>query len=200
MPILSNPRHEKFAQELATGKSATEAYINAGFRASRQNAGRLKTKDDIVTRVAELQGNAARSTEVSIQSLIRELDDAINVAKEKGQAQAMVSAAGLKAKLTGLMVDKQEVRLTNVGSANQSVEDVADAFIAERILYFNAVDYRDREAFLAMMSRWGAELKEFEAAIEARPHTVTRVDQRDLSTPWERLNLQLKLAGPRKSG
>ena len=51
MPPLRNARHEKFCQELAQGRSASEAYINAGFKASRQNAGRLRTKDDVAARI-----------------------------------------------------------------------------------------------------------------------------------------------------
>lgn len=30
MTALSNPKHERFAQELAKGKTATEAYVVAG--------------------------------------------------------------------------------------------------------------------------------------------------------------------------
>lgn len=31
MPVLKNQRHERFAQELAKGKSATDAYLAAGY-------------------------------------------------------------------------------------------------------------------------------------------------------------------------
>ena len=34
MPTLQNPRHEKFAQELAIGKTADAAYVLAGYRAT----------------------------------------------------------------------------------------------------------------------------------------------------------------------
>ena len=32
MPVLDNPRHEKFAAFLAEGKSATDAYVAAGYK------------------------------------------------------------------------------------------------------------------------------------------------------------------------
>jgi phage terminase small subunit len=54
MPILSNPRHERFAQELANGVSATEAYERAGFARNRVSAHRLKQKPNIGERVSEL--------------------------------------------------------------------------------------------------------------------------------------------------
>ncbi len=125
MPVLRNARHEKFCQELAQGKSAAEAYVSAGFRPSRQNAGRLRTRDDINERTLELQCNAARSCEVSIQSILNELNEAIAVARERGQAQAMVSASSMKAKLTGLMIDKQELRVSEGEfDESMSVEEI----------------------------------------------------------------------------
>ncbi len=56
----------------------------------------------------------------TITSICAELDAAIAIAKAKGQAQAMVSAAGMKAKLTGLMVEKQELRVTD-GDFNETM-------------------------------------------------------------------------------
>lgn len=59
MPVLSNQRHEQFAQALAKGKSAADAYVNAGYRASRSAASRLSTNVNIERRVAELQEKVA---------------------------------------------------------------------------------------------------------------------------------------------
>jgi hypothetical protein len=47
MPILSNPRHERFAQELANGKTASDAYTAAGYKPSRANASTLRTNQNI---------------------------------------------------------------------------------------------------------------------------------------------------------
>lgn len=54
MPVLSNAKHERFAQGLATGLSASEAYEEAGFKPSRSNASVLKSQQNIVDRVDEL--------------------------------------------------------------------------------------------------------------------------------------------------
>ena len=53
------PRHERFAQALAAGETATAAYKLAGYKPDRRNASRLTTNDDIKARVAELQALAA---------------------------------------------------------------------------------------------------------------------------------------------
>lgn len=54
MPVLKNPRHEKFAQGLSRGLTADQAYQDAGFKANRGNAATLKQKQSIQDRVAEL--------------------------------------------------------------------------------------------------------------------------------------------------
>lgn len=54
MPILKNARYELFAQELAKGIPAQQAYTTAGFRPSAQAASTLRNKIDICARVAEL--------------------------------------------------------------------------------------------------------------------------------------------------
>lgn len=54
MAGLSNPRHERFAQELANGKTAEEAHRIAGFKPNRGNAATLKQNQSILYRVAEI--------------------------------------------------------------------------------------------------------------------------------------------------
>lgn len=54
LPVLENPKHERFAQELAKGTSAEVAHSVAGYRASRSGAWQLKQKLYISNRVAEL--------------------------------------------------------------------------------------------------------------------------------------------------
>jgi hypothetical protein len=58
-PTLQNPRHERFAQELATGKTADAAYVLAGYKENRSNAARLNARQNIQRRVAEIQSLGA---------------------------------------------------------------------------------------------------------------------------------------------
>jgi phage terminase small subunit len=44
MPVLSNSKHELFAQELAKGKTADAAYVSAGYSPNRGNATTLGLK------------------------------------------------------------------------------------------------------------------------------------------------------------
>lgn len=54
MAALSNPKHERFAQEIAAGKSAAEAYGIAGFKPNRHNAAALARQQHVITRRDEI--------------------------------------------------------------------------------------------------------------------------------------------------
>jgi len=54
MPILPDPRHERFAQNLAGGMKQGEAYVAAGYKANRGNAARLNADENIRMRVADI--------------------------------------------------------------------------------------------------------------------------------------------------
>ena len=125
MPILRNARHEKFAQELAAnGVSAYQAYINAGFRPSRQNAARLRAKEDIAARVLEIQAAGAKSAEITVASLIEELEAARVKATDLNQLSAAVRATAEKAKISGLLVEKQQIEVVNTEYEPTSAAEV----------------------------------------------------------------------------
>ncbi len=73
MPVLKNARHELFAQYIAKGMSATEAYVKAGYKPNGPNAGRMTKKDEILNRVAELMAPAVAATELTVERVLKEL-------------------------------------------------------------------------------------------------------------------------------
>lgn len=75
MPVLKNARHERFAQELAKGKTADEAYQLAGFKANRGNAATLKANQSVKDRVAEITDNIAEKAEWSAADRLRMLSE-----------------------------------------------------------------------------------------------------------------------------
>ena len=124
MPPLENQRHERFAQELAKGKTATEAYALAGYKPNDGNASTLKGNQRILDRIVELQERSAIRTEITIESLIREAGEIQEAAKQDGQHSAAVAALTAKAKLAGLWIDKAE-------NTNRNVTDPAEVSDAE---------------------------------------------------------------------
>ena len=73
MPVLTNVRHELFAQEVAKGSSLQDAYKQAGFKPNRHNAAKLNTEQHIQERVNELLREAALNTGVTIERVTAEL-------------------------------------------------------------------------------------------------------------------------------
>jgi phage terminase small subunit len=73
MSALKNTRHERFAQELAGGKSASEAYAIAGYSPNRRNASVLRRHQDIQSRLGELLAirdkSAEQATERAVEAL-----------------------------------------------------------------------------------------------------------------------------------
>jgi hypothetical protein len=124
MPILQNPRHERFAAFLAEGKSALEAYRLAGFKPDTGNAARLTVNDSVKARLAELQRQNVKKTTITVASLADELDAAVAQAEALGQPSVRVSAAALKARLAGLDVKKLEVGGAGEFSHCETAEDV----------------------------------------------------------------------------
>lgn len=106
MPVLDNARHERFAQYLLKGKSATEAYAMAGYSGDRKNAARLATNDDIQARVTELQANAAGRAEKTVADIALQLDEDRKLAHDVKQPGAAVSASVAHAKLFGHLREK----------------------------------------------------------------------------------------------
>lgn len=73
MPILPNPRHERFAQELAKGTEAGEAYKIAGFTPNAGNARRLKLDEAVKKRVEAILSERSRIHEKGVERAIERL-------------------------------------------------------------------------------------------------------------------------------
>lgn len=132
MPSLKNAKHERFAQELAKGKPASEAYVIAGYKESRPAASRLSTNVNIRRRVAELLERGAIRAEVTIASILDELDEARELARSIEQPAPMIAASLGKAKVAGLMVERAEITGKDGGPIRTEGNNARD-LIAERI-------------------------------------------------------------------
>ena len=52
MGVLKNIKHEKFAQGIAKGMSQDAAYEAAGYKQHRGNASTLRSKQNVIDRIA----------------------------------------------------------------------------------------------------------------------------------------------------
>ena len=135
MPPLTNHRHELFAQGLAQGRSASEAYRNAGYRPNDGNACTLKGDQRISKRVEEIvQENAnihregvAKAIEakkITVESILDDLARALAGAEGDKDWKAMVSAALGQARVTGLMAPEKHLVKAQHEFAPSEMSDV----------------------------------------------------------------------------
>lgn len=73
MPILSNHKHELFAQAVASGKAVAHAYEMAGYKRHHANSIRLSKKEEIAARIAEILAAAGERVEITVSRVLEEL-------------------------------------------------------------------------------------------------------------------------------
>jgi len=123
--VLENHKYEAFAQALAKGMSAVDAYEEAGYQRHDGNASTLRAHPEVQLRVAELQTEAAKLTAVTIERITAELEEARQLAlKSPTGASAAVAASLGKAKLHGLIVDRAKL---DVETKRATVASMTDA-------------------------------------------------------------------------
>jgi len=117
---------------LETG-NASEAYRRA-YNTKRMKPATVNRKakelldhGKIAARLAQLQGEAAKRNEITVDSLISELEEARQLALQEGQPSAMVSATMGKAKITGY--DKQIIDHRS-SDGSMSPQDAGAAVLA----------------------------------------------------------------------
>ncbi len=159
MPPLTNARHERFVQSLFKGEPASTAYSEAGYVPNDGNAIRLKGNERVKARLAELQEEAARSAEVSVASLLAELEQARAKATNLDQLSAAINATLGKAKISGLLVQRSQVEVSgqiDFFDSRLSMEDIIlealkGSVDSNHVEFLTQADIdRFREAFLAL--------------------------------------------------
>ena len=113
MAILSNSRHEKFSQLVASGMQAAAAYTSLGYssKGAPQSANNLRKRSDVRGRVDEIRQAAAISTVAEIafdqQRVLNRLDVLSHKAEDLGQISVAVRCEELIGKHRGMFIDRQ---------------------------------------------------------------------------------------------
>jgi len=123
-------KQEAFCLAYMETGNASEAYRqsysveNMGENSIRAEAGKLIANPTISLRVEELQEEAKQRNAITVESLIKELEEARLAALEADnpQSSAAVAATMGKAKLLGMLTDKLDASLTTK-SLPASVDD-----------------------------------------------------------------------------
>jgi phage terminase small subunit len=143
---LRNARREKFAQGMARDLPATQAYMEAGYRArshsAEANASRLWKDIDVAARVDELR--RAESELIMEKSAISKAD-LIAELRPIAFADMSLDNDGLKwreklkaidtiAKLSGMLIERKEVGAP--GAFDKMSDDELRAFVVEKAKKF----------------------------------------------------------------
>jgi len=107
------PKQADFVRWYFELGNASEAYKRAYNSHAKPNTLHRKANDllkhpVIKAEVQTMQAQARERNQVTIDNVVNELEEARQIAKQSGNAAAMVSATLGKAKVLGLVVDKQE--------------------------------------------------------------------------------------------
>jgi phage terminase small subunit len=114
VPILSNQRHEAVALAYIADpqKIGWRAYQSVYPKSSQHAAetlfSRMLKKVEFCARVTELQAGAAADAEITLEGLLREVEEARKMAMSLSQSSAAVAAIKLKSELSGHYVQRKE--------------------------------------------------------------------------------------------
>lgn len=108
-------KQEKFCQKYVEVSVASDAYRFAyncdrmKIESVHRQACELLKNIKVASRIDELKANAAKRNEITVDDLVKELEESRDLAKELEKPEAMNSATMGKAKLLGLVVDKKKL-------------------------------------------------------------------------------------------
>ncbi len=122
-------KQERFCMVYVETGNASEAYRQA-YNAENMkeasinvNASKLLTDAKIALRIKELKSGHTKRHELTIDDLVKQLEEArqVALALENPQCSAAISATMGTAKLLGLVVDKNETTGANGGAIQHAV-------------------------------------------------------------------------------
>jgi hypothetical protein len=130
MAILRNPKWERFAQELAGGKTAGQAYELAGFCPNPANAWRLHQREEIGRRIDEILEQKQRAADKALASaaervgldeawVLRNLKRNAVIAMRRGDLAAANRSIELIGKHLGMFIERKQVEIAYVDDADE---------------------------------------------------------------------------------
>lgn len=109
-------KQEAFAQAVVSGMSLSDAY-RAAYNAGTMSAATINVKASevmangkVAVRVDSLRKPVVEALQYGLKEAMSEAAEALEVCREKQNGGAMVAAITLRAKLSGLMIEKKEIR------------------------------------------------------------------------------------------
>jgi phage terminase small subunit len=130
MPTLRNPKWERFAQELAGGKTAGQAYELAGFSPNPANAWRLHQREEVRRRINEILDQRQRAADKALANaaaragvdefwVLRNLRLNAVMAMRAGDRAAAARSIELIGKHLSMFIDHKQIEIAYVDDADE---------------------------------------------------------------------------------
>ena len=132
------PKQEAFCIAVASGLNPSDAYRSAYDTSKMKPASINKEAKKLLTdnphiapRVDSLRKPVIEAAQYGLAEAMAEAAEALSVAREKSNGGAMVAAVTLRAKLSGLLIDKKEIRTGELdGLGHDELKQLRDALTA----------------------------------------------------------------------
>ena len=130
-------KQEAFAQAVASGMNQSDAY-RAAYDTARMkatsinvNASKMMADAKVSQRVEALRKPVVEAMQYGLKEAMEEAAEAMELCRETRQSGAFVSAVALRAKLSGLLIDKKEVRTGELeGLQHDELKQLRDTLAA----------------------------------------------------------------------
>lgn len=118
--ILSD-KEKKFVNNIISGLGKKQAALEAGYAESSAHvqATRLLKKDKILRAVTRARQIQTQRTVHTVEEEVKKLDGLYAAACDKKQFGAAVQAARLKAQLLGYLVERKDVKVSQVDNMDE---------------------------------------------------------------------------------
>ena len=116
MPLT--PKQEKFAQEVASGKTQADAYREAYDAQNMKDAtiwkraSELMNDGEVTGRIAELREPVVKEAQMTLKSHLEDLQKLRNMAVKAEQYSAAITAEIARGKAAGIHIEKSEQAIT----------------------------------------------------------------------------------------
>jgi phage terminase small subunit len=117
------PKQERFCREFLVDMNGTKASVRAGYgeRSAHVTASRLLKKANVAARISELQAETAKRLEVTVDSVMADLEGLCASAVAAKQFGPAVRAKELQGKRLGMFIDRHDIS----ESSNHADESLA---------------------------------------------------------------------------
>lgn len=123
-------KQERFAQEVASGKSQADAYrvaynaANSKQETIHVKASQVMSNGKVSARVAELRAPVVQQAQITLETHLADLQMLRDKAMESNQLSAAISAEIARGKASGIHVEKSEQTVTT-----KSLPSSVDEFV-----------------------------------------------------------------------